>query len=162
VNAVFHRPYSHPRPPCGTRSWPLLRDGEKRFHQALEARKVTKDEQTIIDSGSWSVGLVIHPPRGGRLPEKSFDQPSPQLTRDTAAGRYGSIRLGSVTRAQGQRLKIRHGKHSSFPWRAGLSTSIFFRLIRRESSTFGEIWKMMFLTELNVIHCWTQSSSFFA
>jgi hypothetical protein len=59
-------------PSLRDRSTLLLREGEDRFKQALSARKLTRDEKSVTDAGSWEVALVIDPLRTEARPDQVF------------------------------------------------------------------------------------------
>jgi hypothetical protein len=61
-----------PAPALSDLSVAVLDAGEKRLKGALANRKLNPEEQKVIEAGSWSVGLVIDPPRLGRLPDQVF------------------------------------------------------------------------------------------
>jgi hypothetical protein len=54
------------------RSIALLDAGEQRFKLALATRKPSPEEKAVAEVGSWSVGLVVDPPRASALPDKVF------------------------------------------------------------------------------------------
>jgi hypothetical protein len=66
------------------RSVSLLTTGEGRFKQALSARTLTPDENSVINAGSWEVALVVDPPLTEVRPDQVFlstiAASNPQLT----------------------------------------------------------------------------------
>jgi hypothetical protein len=62
----------------------LLAQGERRFLDALAKRSLTPEEEAAIAPGSWSVGLVIDPPKPSAAPDRTtqnvFLSSNPQYT----------------------------------------------------------------------------------
>jgi hypothetical protein len=50
----------------------LLKDGEKRFQEALALRNLSEEERAIVEMGSWQVAVVIIPLAHGELPNQEF------------------------------------------------------------------------------------------
>ena len=50
----------------------LIDNGESHFQQAIQSRNLSADEQTLLDHGFWSIGLVIDPVKADAIPTQEF------------------------------------------------------------------------------------------
>jgi hypothetical protein len=73
-----------PQPTLRDRAEALLNDGERRYLEALSKRDVRPETMKELDSGSWSVALVVDPPRAEAVSDKqlrdSFAAANPNYT----------------------------------------------------------------------------------
>ena len=61
-----------PTPTLCDRALKLIDDGEARFQEAIKFRKLTPDEQKLLDHGFWSIGLIIDPVKADAIPTQDF------------------------------------------------------------------------------------------
>jgi hypothetical protein len=61
-----------PVPTLRDRALALLDDGESRFQMALQSRSLDADAKRLAIAGSWSVALVIDPPKDNARPDRTF------------------------------------------------------------------------------------------
>jgi hypothetical protein len=54
------------------RSRALLDEGAERYGRALATRKLKPEEKDLVEAGTWSVALVIDPPKTDELPDQKF------------------------------------------------------------------------------------------
>ena len=62
-------------PPAQTlcdRALKLIDEGETRFQEAIKPRKLSSDEQKLLEQGFWSIGFVIDPPRDDVIANQEF------------------------------------------------------------------------------------------
>lgn len=73
-----------PTPTLKDRALVLLEDGERRFQAALKTRTLDADGKKLAEAGSWSVAMVIDPPKPGGRPTREFSSTisasNPRLT----------------------------------------------------------------------------------
>lgn len=61
-----------PKPTLRDRAVKMLEEDEARFQSAVKSRALTPEEEQMLGYGSWSIGLVIDPPRPDALPDREF------------------------------------------------------------------------------------------
>jgi hypothetical protein len=61
-----------PPPTLRDRAETLLDEGEQQFQTALETRLLDPNAKRLVEFSSWSVGLVIDPPKPDARPDRSF------------------------------------------------------------------------------------------
>src|SRR5262249_30520858 len=66
------QPTPQAAPTLCTQATNLIDDGQVRFQGAIQARKLSAEEQQMLDHGFWSVGLVIDPPAMDAIPNQEF------------------------------------------------------------------------------------------
>jgi hypothetical protein len=73
-----------PTPTLKDRALALLEDGERRFQVALRARTLDAEGKRMAEAGSWSVAMVIDPPKPNARPTREFSSTisasNPRLT----------------------------------------------------------------------------------
>jgi hypothetical protein len=68
----FLAPPVSPAPTLCDRAQKLIDSGEARFQEAIEARKLSADEEQMFSYGFWSIGFVVDPPQTGAVPDQEF------------------------------------------------------------------------------------------
>jgi hypothetical protein len=61
-----------PPPTLRDRAESLLDDGERRFQTALQSRSLDAEEQKLVTAGSWSIAMIIDPPKRDARPDRTF------------------------------------------------------------------------------------------
>ena len=61
-----------PQPTLRDRAEALLNDGKRRYLEALNKRELRAETRKELDAGSWSVALVVDPPRPDAVTDKEF------------------------------------------------------------------------------------------
>jgi hypothetical protein len=61
-----------PQPTLPDRAEALLNNGERRYLEALSKRELRAETRKELDAGTWSVALVVDPPRPDAVSDKQF------------------------------------------------------------------------------------------